>query len=99
MSVIVAIVTAFSCFSAIPMPNLPWDERNMRHMMAAFPLVGAVIGLADLAWWLVAQRLGLGPVCRDIHATSERLYIPSIRQKTEHFCMMLLMMNEQFKDA
>lgn len=64
MSVIVAIVTAFSCFSAIPMPNLPWDERNMRHMMAAFPLVGAVIGLADLAWWLVAQRLGLGPVCR-----------------------------------
>lgn len=62
MALLRAVVTAFSCFSAIPMPSLPWDERNMRHMLAAFPLVGAVIGVADLLWWQVAQHLGLGPV-------------------------------------
>ena len=59
-------------------------------------------GAADAAWVFsfgCPGLDGLGPVCRDIHATSERLYIPSIRQKTEHFCMMLLMMNEQFKAA
>lgn len=69
MSIIVAIVTAFSCFSAIPMPNLPWDERNMRHMMAAFPLVGAVIGVSLWLWWLVSEALGFGFLLRSAGLT------------------------------
>jgi adenosylcobinamide-GDP ribazoletransferase len=52
MLVVRAIVTAFSFFSAIPMPYLEWDDANMRYMMAAFPLVGLVIGAL---WWLWGQ--------------------------------------------
>ncbi len=60
MDLLRAIVMAFSLFSTIPMPTIQWDERNMRFMMAAFPLVGAVIGLLVWGWQLLAQALGLG---------------------------------------
>ena len=66
MLVIRAIITAFSFFSAIPMPNLAWDDSNMRYMMAAFPLVGLVIGGL---WWLWGQACAIaafGPMLRGV---------------------------------
>ena len=39
-------------FSAVPVPRIDWNERNMRYAMAAFPLIGAVIG----ALWCVCGR-------------------------------------------
>jgi adenosylcobinamide-GDP ribazoletransferase len=62
MRVINAVITAFSFFSVIPMPQIEWDERNLRYMMAAFPLVGLVIGLLVWGFGLLAQTLGFGPV-------------------------------------
>ncbi|MDO4357228.1 MAG: adenosylcobinamide-GDP ribazoletransferase [Clostridia bacterium] len=44
------IVVAFSMFSALPMPRIDWNERNMRYALCAFPLVGLVIGLACWGW-------------------------------------------------
>lgn len=38
-----SILLAFSMFSALPMPRVEWNEKNMRFMMCAFPLVGATI--------------------------------------------------------
>ena len=35
---------AFSMYSAIPMPQIEWNERNMKYMMAFFPMVGVVQG-------------------------------------------------------
>ena len=40
-------VIAFSTYSRIPMPQVEWNEKNMRHTLAFFPLVGAAVG-ADL---------------------------------------------------
>ncbi len=51
---------AFACFSAIPMPHVDWSERNMRYMMAAFPLVGLAIGLCVWLWHLACGALGVG---------------------------------------
>lgn len=64
MSIIASLVMAFSCFSAIPMPQRMWEERDMRYMMAAFPLVGVVIGVCVRLWWLACQALAVGPVLR-----------------------------------
>ena len=50
MSALKSIILAFSIFSRIPMPKAEWNEKNMRYMMACFPLVGAVIGVL-LMWW------------------------------------------------
>lgn len=50
------IAVAFAMFSAIPVPQPEWNPRNMRYALCAFPLVGAVIGLA---WWAWAAVCGL----------------------------------------
>ena len=44
MTMLETIAVAFSMFSAIPMPQFLWNEKNMRYALCAFPLIGAVIG-------------------------------------------------------
>ena len=55
MVVLETVCVAFAMFSALPVPHADWNERNMRYAMAAFPLVGAVIG----ALWCVCGLLPL----------------------------------------
>ena len=42
-------------FSALPMPQFDWNEKNMRYALCAFPLVGVVCG----ALWCVCGVLPL----------------------------------------
>ena len=60
MVVLETIVVAFAMFSALPVPRIDWNERNMRYAMAAFPLIGAVIG----ALWCVCGALPLPDMLR-----------------------------------
>lgn len=64
MTIVRAIVSAFACFSAIPMPNLPWDERNLRYLLAALPLVGVAVGGVLRVWALACDALGAGSMLR-----------------------------------
>lgn len=34
------IAVAFGMFSAIPVPQPVWTEKNMRYVLCAFPLIG-----------------------------------------------------------
>ena len=43
------IAVAFAMFSALPVPQFAWNQKNMRYAMCAFPLIGVVIGLL---WFL-----------------------------------------------
>lgn len=58
MNVLKAIAMAFSSFSSIPMPQFAWEKNNMRYMMAAFPLIGVVIGVLVWLWCLLCTALG-----------------------------------------
>lgn len=49
MAFLGAVALAFGMFSRIPVPRVAWSGRNMRFMLCAFPLVGAVIGAAVAA--------------------------------------------------
>lgn len=49
-------VIAFSTYSRLPMPQVEWNERNMRCTLAFFPLVGAAVGLI---FWGVDALCGL----------------------------------------
>lgn len=62
MIILKTIVTAFSYFSRIPMPNLKWDARSMRYMLCAFPLIGLVIGLLVWGWMALCRQLELGAI-------------------------------------
>ena len=56
MIVLETIAVAFAMFSAIPVPQPEWNQRNMRYALCAFPLVGVVIGIA---WWAWAAVCGV----------------------------------------
>lgn len=62
MGVLKTIAVAFSMFSRIPMPRVDWNEKNMKNMLAAFPLVGAVIGALLLLWTYICGVLGFGKI-------------------------------------
>ena len=47
-------------FSALPMPQFDWNEKNMRYALCAFPLVGVVCG----ALWCVCGVLPLPAAAR-----------------------------------
>ncbi|MDR1065798.1 MAG: adenosylcobinamide-GDP ribazoletransferase [Oscillospiraceae bacterium] len=56
-------------FSRIPMPRIEWDEGIMRHMMTAFPLVGAVIGGIMFAFLRLADYFELHDALRALGMT------------------------------
>ena len=64
MIVLETIAVAFSMFSAIPMPQFGWNERNMRYSLCAFPLIGVVIALGMFGWGKLCLLLALPKILR-----------------------------------
>ena len=64
MIVLETVIVALSMFSALPMPRIGWNERNMRWSLCAFPLVGVIVGLGAWGWAVLCARLALPPVLR-----------------------------------
>ena len=54
MIVLQTIAVAFAMFSAVPVPQFAWNEKNMRYALCAFPLVGLLCG----ALWCVCGAGG-----------------------------------------
>lgn len=46
-----SLAAAFSMYSILPMPHIRWEEKNIRHALCFFPLVGAVISGVLFAWY------------------------------------------------
>lgn len=44
-----ALIIAFSMYSKVPMPHVPWNDRDMKYAMCFFPVVGAGLGAC---FWL-----------------------------------------------
>ena len=44
MIVFQTLAVAFAMFSAIPVPQFEWNEKNMRYALCVFPLIGGIIG-------------------------------------------------------
>ena len=55
MTVLQTIAVAFAMFSAVPVPQFDWNEKNMRYSLCAFPLVGVLCGVL----WYVCASLPL----------------------------------------
>ena len=60
MTVLQTIAVAFAMFSAVPVPQFDWNEKNMRYSLCAFPLVGVLCG----ALWYVCASLPLPAIVR-----------------------------------
>ena len=58
------LAVAFAMFSAVPVPQPVWNEKNMRYALCAFPLVGAVCGLLWWGWAVLSVRLAFPTLLR-----------------------------------
>jgi adenosylcobinamide-GDP ribazoletransferase len=56
-------------FSRVPVKNARWDEKHMRYMMCAFPLVGVLVGGLVFAWAFVTYRAGVPNMIRALGFT------------------------------
>lgn len=54
-----SMVIAFSMYSRIPMPQIPWSETGMKYALCFFPLVGLVLGGLWILCWLVLEAAGV----------------------------------------
>lgn len=61
-----SILLAFAMFTRLPMPKLDWNEKNMRYIMAAFPLVGVAAGMMAAGWNWVCLALDVGAFLRGV---------------------------------
>jgi len=57
-----SIVSMFSMFSTVPMPQVAWNKDSMRYLLASLPLVGVVIGLVLWGWLAFCRWLGIGAI-------------------------------------
>ena len=64
MWVFETVAVAFGMYSALPVPRVSWNNKNMRFALCAFPLVGAVCGLAWWGWAYLAAHFALPAVLR-----------------------------------
>lgn len=51
---------AFSMYSKIWMPKTEWTKDNMKFVLCFFPCIGFVIGMIQIAWFLIAETFQIG---------------------------------------
>ncbi|MCC8076338.1 MAG: adenosylcobinamide-GDP ribazoletransferase [Clostridiales bacterium] len=60
MNLFRSLTLTFSLYSAIPMPNVRWEEENMQWVFPCLPVVGGVIGGVLWLWLRLTLWLELG---------------------------------------
>ena len=53
------IAVGFSIFSSVKMPQVNWNEKNMRYMLLVFPFVGTLTGIICVLWCVMADYFSL----------------------------------------
>lgn len=59
-----SLIICFSTYSRIPMPQVEWEDKNMRWAICFFPLIGMVIGVVVVAWVSLADGLAVPAVLK-----------------------------------
>ena len=62
MTFLETILVAISTYSAIPVPQFQWSERNMRYAICCFPVVGVFCGAALCFWQWLCRKIGADSV-------------------------------------
>lgn len=75
MRLLRTLAVTFALYSRIPMPHFEWKEEDMRYSIAAFPLVGAVIGLVFFGVSVCASRFAIPDAAAALLLTAVPLII------------------------
>ncbi len=74
-TILKSLIVAFSMYSKIPMPRFTWNSRDMEYHLCFFPLVGAVIGIAELLWVEACAIFGATPCMTRLFAIAIPLLV------------------------
>jgi adenosylcobinamide-GDP ribazoletransferase len=58
VKILKSLLIAFSLYSRIPMPQFEWQEDEYGHAISFLPLVGLVIGAAEIGMWKLCLYMG-----------------------------------------
>lgn len=70
-----SLLVAMSTYSAIPVPQFEWNDRNMKYAICFFPAVGILCGAALWGWSALADSLGISGFFFSVIATCLPLLI------------------------
>lgn len=62
MDIFKSLFVALSTYSAIPVPQFEWNERNMKYSICFFPAVGIFVGISLFLWNLLCVSLNFSAV-------------------------------------
>lgn len=57
MTLLKALCISFSIYSKIPMPQFEWKEKDMKYTLCFFPIIGFIIGLFEVGWFITCKFL------------------------------------------
>lgn len=75
MTLLKSILISFSIYSKIPVPQFPWEEKDMKYILCFFPWIGIIIGLLVYGWSYLCFRYQIGTLCYALIATSIPLMV------------------------
>lgn len=75
MRILKSLAIAFSVYSAIPVPQFAWEEKDMKYMLCFFPWIGAVIGILFYLWNALCGGWEVRNLCRIVIGTAIPLII------------------------
>lgn len=60
MGALKAVCIAVTTYSILPVPQFQWTDESIRYSLCAFPIVGLLIGGAELLWYWICGMAGFG---------------------------------------
>lgn len=75
MNILGSFMIALGMYSTLPTPRITWDKKQMRYVMAFFPVIGLVIGGGDWCWWQISNYFHLNPTLTAVGFTLIPVFI------------------------
>lgn len=66
---------AFATYSRLPVPNVDWNQKNMKYSICYFPLVAFPIAILEILVWYLCGLLNLNDILRSALMTSVPILI------------------------
>lgn len=67
-SALSGILVAFSMYSTIPVPQIPWQKNTMRWALSFLPIIGLIIGLFEWLWYIFCNYFNASAIFYSIIA-------------------------------
>ena len=65
-----SLIIAFATYSRLPVPNVDWNEKNMKYSICYFPLISVPIIVFQVLIWYLCRMLNLSDILKSALMTT-----------------------------